>query len=65
MRMRPTVICGLSGSSVSFHIISYTAWFSGNKKKVIEHKIWIFIFYTILSEIFLSLTLWKPSRDYY
>ena len=24
MRMRPTVICGLFGSTVSFHIISYT-----------------------------------------
>jgi len=30
MRMRPTVICGLSRSTI--HIISYTARFSGNKK---------------------------------
>jgi hypothetical protein len=38
MRMRQIVICGLSGSTTVFHIISYMAPFSKKKGGVIEHK---------------------------
>ena len=55
MRMRLIVICGLSGSTVFFHIILYTARF---KKKVIEHKMCVV---QLLSEKFLILR--KIERD--
>ena len=37
-----TVICGLSGSTIFFHIIAQTVQHSG--KKVIEHKKYMFWF---------------------
>jgi hypothetical protein len=44
MRMRPIVNRGLPASTIFFHIISQTARFRG--KKLIEHKIGVFIFST-------------------
>ena len=42
MRMRHTVICGLSGSTIFLHIISLMAWL---KKKIIKKKyIYIYIY---------------------
>ena len=48
------VISSLRGSTISFHIISYTARFSGGKKKVAEHKTCVLIFSTDSSETFLT-----------
>jgi hypothetical protein len=44
MRMHHIVICGLSGSTIFFHIIPYNAQTSG--KKVMEHKMCVLIFST-------------------
>ena len=41
MRMRHIVICGLSHSTVFFHIISYKR--NDLKKKVVEHKKFVLI----------------------
>jgi hypothetical protein len=50
MRMRHMVVCGLPGSRVYFHIISYMARL---KQRVIEHKTRVMIFYTIWCASFL------------
>ena len=44
MRMRHIAICGLSGSSIFFHVISQTARFS--TKSVTEYKMYVLIFST-------------------
>ena len=52
--MHHIVICGLPGSAIFFHVISYRARFS-KKKKVIEHKVCVFVFSTTISDTFLIL----------
>jgi len=53
MHMYHIVICGPSGCTIFFQIISQTARFS--KKKVIESKMCVLIFSTNLFETFLIL----------
>ena len=52
-------ICGLSGSTLFFHIISQRARYW--TKKIVEYKTCVLIFYTNLSEIFHSLR--RTERD--
>ena len=68
MPMWHTVICGLSGSTIFLNITSQTARFS----KIIEHKMCLLIFSTIVSETLLIIhrnkgdmikTLYSCSRD--
>jgi NO-binding membrane sensor protein with MHYT domain len=47
MRMRHIVICGLTGSTMSFHTISQTVRFSKKKKNVPEQKMCVLIFWQI------------------
>ena len=44
LRMRIFVICGLSGSTLFFHIVSYNGTIFG--KKFTDHKMCVFIFCT-------------------
>ena len=55
MRMRHTVISGLPGSTVFFHIISQTAWFS--KKKLLNTKCVFWLSVQLLTETFVILRL--------
>jgi hypothetical protein len=59
MRIRHIVNCCLPGSTIFYHIIYYTARFSG--KKIIEHKMCILVFLPVLSETFLVLS--RIQRD--
>jgi hypothetical protein len=54
VRMRHIAICSLPLTTVLFDTISQTARFS-EKKKVIEHKMYVLIFLQRLSETFLIL----------
>jgi hypothetical protein len=56
MRMRHIFICDISGSTIFFYIKRYDF----RKKKVIEHKMYVLIFCTVLPETFL---IRKNERD--
>ena len=43
--MRHIVICGLPGSTVFFHIISFSERF----KKKVKHKVSVFVFFSAIS----------------
>ena len=58
IRVRHIVFCVLSGSTIFFHFISLTARLT---KKVIEYKMCVLIFSTILSKTFLILR--RTERD--
>ena len=59
MNMRLIVICGLPRSKIVLRIISKTIRFS--KKKIIEHRMRVLIFYKFLSELFSILR--RNERD--
>ena len=59
MRMRHIFICGLSLSTIFFHIISETAGFS--EKKLLNTKCVFRFSLQLLSEIFLIIT--RTERD--
>ena len=62
MRMRHIVICGLPGYKIFVSKLSHTRHdFRKKKKKIIEHKMCVFIFSTTFSEIFLILE--RIDRD--
>ena len=55
-------MCGLPGCTILVHIISLTARLPGGGEEIIiEHKMYVLIFSTILSEIFLIII--RPERD--
>jgi len=58
MRMRNIVICGLSGSTIFFCVISQKTRFSG---KVTEHKICVWFSVQLSSEKFLGLRRTEPG----
>ena len=60
MSIRHISICGLPCSTLFFHIISYTAWFSGKKKKVIEHCLFWQEFCEILSQMYNGIHVKSP-----
>ena len=51
MRMRHIVICGLSGSIISVHIVLQTAWFLGEKKGYWTIKLCFYFLYKFFSKI--------------
>jgi len=65
MRMCHIVICGLPGSTIFFHIISWMAQLK--KKKVIEYKICVWFSLQLLSKAFLILrkTEWNMIKNVY
>ena len=59
MRMSRIVICSLSGSTIFFHIISYTAQFSGKNLLTVKCLFWFSL--QLLSETFLIVR--RTQRD--